>query len=181
MVTEVISFSGGDKYSIVFIKLGALCHMCLCFVKYFSYQISKFSLVLFISFSLVFSLPPSPMAIVTVSFMLCFSLINSNSEVTFSMVLRVFFLLAVALSACSEFGEETTIIFCKSPNNFCGLSLDKTDDVIQNRTMVTRRYPPSDLILFQRRENQETSKRSYNLSRKNQKRLAEASDGKIKY
>ena len=32
------------------------------------------------------------------------------------------------------------------PNNFFGLSLDKTDHVIQNRTMVIRRYPPSDLI-----------------------------------
>ena len=32
------------------------------------------------------------------------------------------------------------------PNNFCGLSLDKTDHVVQNRTMVIRRYPPSDLI-----------------------------------
>ena len=31
-------------------------------------------------------------------------------------------------------------------NNFCGLSFDKTDDVIQNQTMVIRRYPPSDLI-----------------------------------
>ena len=97
------------------------------------------------------------------------------------MVLRVFFLLAVALSACSEFGEKTTIIFCKSPNNLCRLSLDKTDHVIQNRTKVTRRYPSSDLILIQRKENQETSKLSYNLSRKNQKRLQEVSDGKMKY
>ena len=32
------------------------------------------------------------------------------------------------------------------PINFCGLSLDKTDQVTQNRTMVIRRYPPSDLI-----------------------------------
>ena len=35
----------------------------------------------------------------------------------------------------------------KPPNNFCGLSLDKTDHVVQNRTMVVRGYPPSDLIL----------------------------------
>ena len=32
------------------------------------------------------------------------------------------------------------------PNNFCGLSLDKTNHVMQNRTMVIRGYPPSDLI-----------------------------------
>ena len=32
------------------------------------------------------------------------------------------------------------------PNNFCGLSLDKSDHVIENRTMVIRGYPPSDLI-----------------------------------
>ena len=31
-------------------------------------------------------------------------------------------------------------------NNFFGLSLDKTDHVIQNRTMFIRRYLPSDLI-----------------------------------
>ena len=33
-----------------------------------------------------------------------------------------------------------------TPNNFFGLSLDKTDHVIQNGTMVIRRYPPSDFI-----------------------------------
>ena len=32
------------------------------------------------------------------------------------------------------------------PNNFCVLSLDKTDHVVQNRTMVIRRYTRSDLI-----------------------------------
>ena len=31
-------------------------------------------------------------------------------------------------------------------NSFCGLSLDKTDHVIQNHTMVIGGYPPSDLI-----------------------------------
>ena len=30
--------------------------------------------------------------------------------------------------------------------NFCVLSLNKTDQVMQNRTMVIRGYPPSDLI-----------------------------------
>ena len=48
-------------------------------------------------------------------------------------------------------------------NNFCWLSLDKTDQVIQNRTMVIRRYPPSDLIpdfISTAGEGQETSKRS---------------------
>jgi len=35
---------------------------------------------------------------------------------------------------------------CNSLNNFFGLLLDKTDHMIQNRTMVIRRYPPSDLI-----------------------------------
>ena len=32
------------------------------------------------------------------------------------------------------------------PNNFFGLSLGKNEYVIQNGTMVIRRYPPSDLI-----------------------------------
>ena len=48
---------------------------------------------------------------------------------------------------------------------FCELLFDKTDNVIKNRTMVIRGYPPSDLnrpshILFRRKKNQETSKRS---------------------
>ena len=34
----------------------------------------------------------------------------------------------------------------KPPINFCGLSLDKTNHVIQNWTMVIRRYSPCDLI-----------------------------------
>ena len=32
------------------------------------------------------------------------------------------------------------------PNNFCGLSLDKIDPAIQNRTIVIRGHSPSDLI-----------------------------------
>ena len=35
---------------------------------------------------------------------------------------------------------------CNPPNNFFGLSLDKTDHMIQNGTMVIRRYPPFNLI-----------------------------------
>ena len=31
------------------------------------------------------------------------------------------------------------------PNNFFGLSVDKTDHVIHNRAIAIRRYPPSDL------------------------------------
>ena len=64
------------------------------------------------------------------------------------------------------------IVCYNPPNNFCGLSLDKTDHVIQNPTMDIRGYPPSDLILFRRKENQEASKRSrqtLNWSRKTQK------------
>ena len=41
----------------------------------------------------------------------------------------------------------STVIRCHNPlNNFFGLSLDKTDHVRQNRTMVIRHYPPSNLI-----------------------------------
>ena len=32
------------------------------------------------------------------------------------------------------------ILLYNPPNNFVGLSLDKTDQVIQNRAMVIRRY-----------------------------------------
>ena len=39
-----------------------------------------------------------------------------------------------------------TTLFINSAINFCGLSLDKNDHVIQNRTMVIRGYLPSDLI-----------------------------------
>ena len=58
-------------------------------------------------------------------------------------------------------------------NNFFGLSLDKSDHVIQNRTMVVRRYLPSDLIhirrliLFRQNKSQETSKRSSHGKKKN--------------
>ena len=55
-------------------------------------------------------------------------------------------------------------------NNFCELSLDKTDHVIQNRTMVIRGYPSSDFISTE--GNQEASKRSsetFNWSRKTKK------------
>ena len=62
-------------------------------------------------------------------------------------------------------------------NNFCGLSLDKTDHVVQNRTMDIRRYTPVRFdirrpILFRRKENQETRKRSsltFNWSTKTKK------------
>ena len=40
------------------------------------------------------------------------------------------------------------ILFYNPPNNFWELSLDKTDHVIQNRTMDIRGYPPSNLISF---------------------------------
>ena len=44
--------------------------------------------------------------------------------------------------------EFTTLIysFYNPPNNFFGLSLDKTDQVIQDRTMVIRWYPRPNLI-----------------------------------
>ena len=38
------------------------------------------------------------------------------------------------------------LLIYNPPNNFCGLSWDKTDHVIQNRTMDIRGYPPSNLI-----------------------------------
>ena len=44
------------------------------------------------------------------------------------------------------FLTELDVVRYNSQNNFFGLSLDKTDHVIQHRTMVTRPYPPSDLI-----------------------------------
>ena len=45
---------------------------------------------------------------------------------------------------------------CYNPtNNFFGLSLDKTDHVVQNRTMVFRCYSPSDLISTQERPRNE--------------------------
>ena len=50
----------------------------------------------------------------------------------------------------TKFGQDLfNIIFNVSiytynpPNNLLGLSWDKTDHVIQNRTMVIRRYNPS--------------------------------------
>ena len=49
---------------------------------------------------------------------------------------------------CETFFEISwhNVTFYNPPINFCGLSLDKTDHVIQNRTMVTRGYLPTDLI-----------------------------------
>ena len=41
--------------------------------------------------------------------------------------------------------EVNTLIY-NPPNNFCGLSLNKIDNMIQNRTMDIRGYSPSDLI-----------------------------------
>ena len=49
----------------------------------------------------------------------------------------------------------------KRPNNLFGLSLDKTDHVIQNRkrkVISAVRFDISPLILFQRKKGQETSK-----------------------
>ena len=43
-------------------------------------------------------------------------------------------------------GHRGLFIFYNPPNNFCGLSLDKTDHGVENRTMDIRRYTPSDLI-----------------------------------
>ena len=37
------------------------------------------------------------------------------------------------------------------PNNLRGFSLDKTDHVIQNQTMVIGRYPLSDFISMERK------------------------------
>ena len=53
----------------------------------------------------------------------------------------------------------------KSPNNFCGLSLDKTDLVI-----VIRRYPSSDSISTEERQrNEQALKLNFNRSRKTKK------------
>ena len=43
-------------------------------------------------------------------------------------------------------GTERNIPDYNPPNNFCGLSLDKTGHVMRNWTMYIRGYPPSDLI-----------------------------------
>lgn len=57
--------------------------------------------------------------------------------------------------------------------NFCELSLDKSDHVMQNRTMVIGGYPLSDLIAFKLN--------FYKWSWKIKKKLfAEDSDGDIK-
>ena len=45
-------------------------------------------------------------------------------------------------------------------NDFFGLSLDKTDHVIQNQTISTVRFGVRRLILFRRNKGQEMSKRS---------------------
>ena len=68
------------------------------------------------------------------------------------------------------------------PNNFCGLSLDKTDHVIQNRTMVIRRYPSSDFISTEERpRHEQVFKLNFKRSWKTKKILfAEASEGEIK-
>ena len=44
------------------------------------------------------------------------------------------------------YAKERYIYIYNPSNNFCELSLDKTDHLIQNRTMVIRGYLPSDLI-----------------------------------
>ena len=49
--------------------------------------------------------------------------------------------------AMGNFTDIYTYIYIYNPmNNFSGLSLNKTDHVVQIRAMVIRRYPPSDLI-----------------------------------
>ena len=71
------------------------------------------------------------------------------------------------------------------PNNFCQLSLDKIGYVIQNRAMVIRRYPPSDLISSSdfiltegKPKNKQTFKLNFQLGKENQKRLfTEVSEG----
>ena len=42
--------------------------------------------------------------------------------------------------------KKTNIRIYNPTKNFLGLSLDKTDHVIQNPTMVIRRFSPSDLM-----------------------------------
>ena len=42
--------------------------------------------------------------------------------------------------------SQSAVYMYNPPNNFCGLLLGKTDQVIQNWTMVITGYPPSDLI-----------------------------------
>ena len=77
---------------------------------------------------------------------------------------------------------------CNSPNNFYGLSLDKTDHVVQNRTIVIRRYPQSDLISVVRfyLDRRKTKKRAsvqakfQSVMENNKNTFAEANDGEIK-
>ena len=52
----------------------------------------------------------------------------------------------IRFSAFSLARRTQAISSYNSPNNFCELSLDKVDHVIQNRTVFIRGYPPSDLI-----------------------------------
>ena len=57
--------------------------------------------------------------------------------------------------------------------------MDKTDHVVQNRTMVIRRYPLSDFISTEGKpKNEQTSTLNFKLVKENQTRLfAETSDG----
>ena len=80
--------------------------------------------------------------------MLEFSEGNSNTD-TKSPVLQALFCKQIWHFDILGFGKSifAIIIYCYNPpNNFCGLSLDKTDHVIQDWTMDIRGYPPSDLI-----------------------------------
>ena len=77
---------------------------------------------------------------------------------------------------------KESIYIHNPPNNFCGLPLDKTDHVVQNRTMVIRRYPSSDFISIEERpRNKQAFKLNFNRSSKTKKILfAQASHREIK-
>ena len=73
----------------------------------------------------------------------------SMTKLKFSVNVSSFFgFLSVEIKADDgyQIGRRISSSTYNPPNNFCELSLDKTDHVIQDRTMDIRGYPPSDLI-----------------------------------
>ena len=57
------------------------------------------------------------------------------------------------------------------PNNFCGLSLDKIDHVIENRRTGIRGYPSSDFISAEGKgRNQQTFTLNFKFVKENQKK-----------
>ena len=81
---------------------------------------------------------------------MCFTLKFDNSSSDIFISLYIYNLYkgewAIPVHLNSFIHANTCICVYNQPINFCRLSLDKTDHVVQNRTMVVRGYPPSYLI-----------------------------------